>query len=367
MAAFAHRSRPQGVADLDESPISRRKDEHLALALHEGAAFDKTSTLLEQVQLLHDSLPELDLDGLDTSVQLLGRELRFPLVIAAMTGGSKQTRQINLQLAAIAQQRGYGFGLGSQRAMLVSPELTDSYRVREVAPDVLLLGNIGVVQARALATEPLQAMLQQVGADALCVHMNPAQEVAQPEGDRDFRGGVETFARLVRELGCPVVAKETGCGISLNAARRLHAAGVRHTDVSGAGGTSWVAIEAMRAQGAQKDVGELLRNWGIPTAASILMARSAGMQTVIATGGISTGLDIARAIALGASAAGIARPVLSALQRGGVPGALEVLDGIEQQLRAVMLLTGSANLQQLARCSRLIGPELERWMHLAAP
>ncbi|MBI5534933.1 MAG: type 2 isopentenyl-diphosphate Delta-isomerase [Deltaproteobacteria bacterium] len=347
---------------MDDSPIARRKNEHVALALGQGAGFQSTRTLLDQVQLIHDPLPELSLEQVDTSVQLFGRSLRFPLVIAAMTGGSSQTGEINKQLASIAQERGYGFGLGSQRAMLAAPSLADSYRVRDVAPDVLLLGNIGVNQARDLPTTAVRKLVDEVGADAMCVHMNPAQEVVQPEGDHDFRGAIGTFARLVQELGCPVIAKETGCGVSLSAARRLRAAGVMHIDVSGAGGTSWVAIEAMRAQGTQQQVGELLREWGIPTAASLAMVRKARVETIIATGGISTGLDIARAIALGASVAGIARPVLQALSRDGRGGAVALLEAIEAQLRATMLLVGASNLRQLASTPRIIGPDLERWM-----
>jgi isopentenyl-diphosphate Delta-isomerase len=351
---------------VDDTPIARRKNEHLALALGSDAAFRESTTLLEEVQLVHDALPDLSLEQIETTTTLLGHTLRFPLVIAGMTGGSSHAREINRTLASIAQERGYGFGLGSQRAMLVDKALTDTYRVRDVAPDALLLGNIGVVQARAMSTEALADMLQEVGADALCVHLNAAQELVQPEGDRDFRGGAEALSRLCRELPCPVVAKETGCGISGSVATRLFAAGVRHVDVSGAGGTSWVAIESQRAQGVERKLGRLLGEWGIPTAASLLMVRSTPIETVIATGGIATGLDVARAVVLGANAAGVARPVLRALASGGREGAAALLQRIEAELRAVMLLTGCRDLSQLARCPRLLGPKLERWARFAA-
>jgi isopentenyl-diphosphate delta-isomerase len=287
-------------------------------------------------------------------------------MVAGMTGGSERARDINKQLASVAESFGCGFGLGSQRAMLERPELGSTYEVRDVAPRVLLFGNVGVIQARDTETTVLREMVDRVGADALCVHMNPAQEVVQPEGDRDFRGGIATMARLARDLGKPVVAKETGCGISHRTARRLYDAGIRNVDVSGAGGTSWVAVEMKRARGTKRGLGELLREWGIPTAASVAFARKAGMQTVVATGGIETGLDIARAIVLGASLGGMARPILKALAANGPEGARSVLERIEAELRAVMLLVGAPNIESLRRVPRMLSPELERWLALGA-
>jgi len=351
---------------VQDPDIRRRKDQHLDLAVSGDVAFHETTTLLEQVRLVHDALPDRRLEDLDTSVELFGRPLRFPLIIAAMTGGSARARQINLRLAQIAQQRGYGLGLGSQRPMLTDPDAAASYRVRELAPDVLLLGNIGVVQARALATSRLRALVDQVGADALCVHMNPAQELVQPGGDTDFRAGADTFARLVAELGLPVVAKETGCGIAPHTAQRLHHAGVRHVDVSGAGGTSWVAIEAQRATGGQAALGSLLREWGVPTAASVVFAKNSGMRTIIATGGVATGLDAARAIALGADAFGMARAVLQVLEREGMEATHRWLDELERSFRAVMLLAGAGSLPELQRCPRVIGARLRSWLRLDA-
>ena len=341
---------------------ANRKDEHIAIAEHEDVGFHQTGTLLDGVQLLHDSLPDLSLDEIDTSVEVLGKRLRIPLIVAGMTGGSERARDINKQLATEAEAFGCGFGLGSQRAMLERPELTDTYEVRDVAPSVLLLGNIGVVQARDTETPKLRELIDRIGADALCVHMNPAQEVVQPEGDRDFRGGLQTMSRLASELGKPVVAKETGCGISPRTARRLNEAGVRHIDVSGAGGTSWVAVEMKRARGTKRGLGELLREWGVPTAPSVAFARRAGLQTVIATGGVETGLDIARAIALGASVGGMARPILKALAAGGPAGARAALERIELELKAVMLLVGAADLDALRWSPRLLSPVLERWL-----
>lgn len=344
-----------------DGDIAARKDDHVELCATDAVAFQQRTTLLEEVTLVHQSLPDVSLDELDTSVELFGKRLRVPLLIASMTGGTSRTGGINQALAQLAEERGYGFGLGSQRAMQKRPESAASFRVRDVAPTALVLGNLGVVQARDQSTADVRALVDAVGADALFLHMNPAQELIQPGGDRDFRRGTETFARLVKELGVPVVAKETGCGVSREVARRLAAVGVRHVDVSGAGGTSWVGVETLRAEGETEALGRLLWDWGIPTAASVAMVAAEGLVP-IATGGIKTGLDVARAIALGAHAAAVARPVLQAFLEGGRPAAEKLLDRIERELRAVMLLTGSRQLRDLRAAPRVLGPTLRSWL-----
>ena len=343
------------------SEIGRRKDEHIALASSDAVAFRERTTLLEQVTLIHDSLPELALDEIDLRTELLGKTLRAPIVIAAMTGGTERAGSINRELAAIAEARGYALGLGSQRAMQKDPSVAATFRVRDVAPTALLLGNLGVVQARDESTSEIAELVASVGADALCVHMNPAQEMVQPGGDRDFRGGLETFAKLVGELSVPIVAKETGCGVSARVAKALRDVGVETIDVSGAGGTSWVAVETLRADGAARALGERFWDWGIPTAVSVAWVSRAGLAP-IATGGIKSGLDVARAIALGARAAGIARPVLQALQGGGRAGAEAFLDQIEAELRTAMLLCGAGTLDELRTAPRVLGAELGRWI-----
>jgi isopentenyl-diphosphate delta-isomerase len=351
---------------VSDQRISERKTQHIDIACNEDVTFKTNGTLLDGVRLVHEALPDLSLDEIDTRTELLGKTLRAPIVIAGMTGGSPRSRSINRELAILAQERGYGFGLGSQRPMVQRAELLDSYAVRDVAPDVLLLGNIGVIQAHKLSTGVLSKMVADVGADALCVHMNPAMEVVQPEGDRDFRGGLETMKRLAAELDVPVVAKETGCGISHATALRLKSVGVNAVDVSGAGGTSWVAVETKRAEGSGRALGELFREWGIPTAASVMMTRAAGMQSVIATGGIETGLDIARSIVIGASAGGMARVVLQALEHGGRAEAGALLDRVETELKTTMLLVGARNIDSLRRVPRTLSSALSAWAELAA-
>jgi len=347
-------------------PIGDRKADHLALCAEEDVGFRGRTTLLEQVRLVHDALPDMALGDVDTSVALFGKTLRAPLVIASMTGGTDEAGRINRELAGIAEERGYGFGLGSQRAMLVRPGAGPSYRVRQVAPGTLVLGNVGVVQARAMTTSEVRVLCDEVGADALCVHLNPAMELVQPGGDRDFSQGLATIARLVRDMGLPVVVKETGCGISPSVGRRLREVGVQHVDVSGAGGTSWVGVETKRAEAAgdagARALGEAFWDWGVPTAASVALLASQGFETIVATGGIGTGLDVARAIALGATAAGIARPVLRALAAHGRAGAMAWLDGVEAELRAAMLLTGSRDVATLRRAPRVVVGELGAWI-----
>jgi isopentenyl-diphosphate delta-isomerase len=342
--------------------IRSRKGDHIELAATGDVAFEHTTTLLECVKLVHQALPELSTSSIDMSLGLFGKKLRAPIVIASMTGGVDRAGSINRELAAIAEARGYGFGLGSQRAMHVDASTVPTYQVRDVAPTALVLGNLGLVQARQMSTAEVRALATEVRADALCVHLNPAMEIVQPGGDRDFTGGVATLRRLTTELDLPIVAKETGCGFSPHAAERLAQAGVRHVDVSGAGGTSWVAVEMHRAEGDQRALGQAFREWGIPTAASVAWMARAGFETVIATGGIATGLDVAKALALGATAAGIARPVLQALTSGGRAAAERFLDGVEAELRAAMLLVGAGSLAELRRAPRIIVGELSSWL-----
>ncbi len=341
--------------------IGERKESHLDLAVGADIAFRRT-TLLECVELVHDALPELSLDEISTEVTVLGKSLRAPLLIAGMTGGNQRAGMINRELAGIAEEGGYAFGLGSQRPLLMDADAIDHFEVRSIAPTTLILANIGGVQAVEYPTDRLRWLVDRVGADALCVHLNPAMELVQPEGDRDFRGVLQALARLVKSLDVPLVVKETGCGISSRVAARLAEVGVRHVDVSGAGGTSWVAIETERTAPERRHLGNLLREWGVPTAASLLACVTRGFQTVMATGGIQRGLDVAKSLALGATIAGLARPVLVAQQREGAQGARRLLKMLELELRAVMLLVGARDLAALRQTPRRLSGELLDWL-----
>ena len=349
--------------DTGEPAIARRKADHLALAASGEVEFRETSTLLEGVKLIHQSLPELAVDEIDLRTTVAGLALKAPLVVSGMTGGTAEAAVLNKDLARAAERLGLAFGLGSQRAMALHPELAPTFQVRDAAPGAIVLANIGVVQAREMGPAAVRALVEKVDAQALCVHLNPAQEMIQERGDRDFRGALETLGRLVEDVGVPVIAKETGCGLSRQAARALAEVGVRTVDVSGAGGTSWTAVESRRALpgSASRSLGEELWDWGIPTAASVVICAEEGLE-VIATGGVRSGLDIARAIALGAAAGGMAAPVLRAHRKNGLDGVLELLGRIVDSVRTVCLLCGARRAADLARAPRVLTGELRTWL-----
>lgn len=344
----------------DALDISARKRDHLELCAGDEVNFRRKTTLFEEVELVHCALPEMHADEIDSSVELLGKKLSAPVVISAMTGGTDEAEAINKDLAQVAEELGLAMGLGSQRAMFERPETAPTFMVRDRAPNMLLMGNLGIVQAHQMSDQQVQDLVGQVGADALCVHLNPAMEIVQPGGDRDFRGGLDRLASLVQALDVPVVAKETGCGISRAVGQKLVDVGIRHVDVSGAGGTSWVAVEAHRARDDQRALAEELWDWGVPTAASVLQLRGLGLQ-IIATGGLRTGSHVVKAVALGASAGGLAAGVLKAHKAGGIDGARNFLRGVIRTVRALMLLTGSNSVAELQRAPTLLGPRLRAW------
>jgi len=343
--------------------ISQRKADHLAIAASGAATFHRP-TLLEDVHLVHCALPERAAADVDLATTLLGRTIRAPLMVTGMTGGTPAAGEINRALAAAAAAHGIPFGLGSQRAMLLHPELAPTYEVRRAAPDVYLFANLGAVQVAALPTAAVREAVKRVEADALCIHLNVAQEIAQPGGDRDFGGALDAIARATAEVGVPVMVKETGCGISPAVARRLADAGVRAIDVSGGGGTSWTAVESQRAEGADKARGLELWDWGIPTAASVGLLADLGLD-IIATGGLRNGQDVAHALALGATAGGLAAPVLRAHRDGGYDGVLSFLEHVINGVRAATFLTGCRTPSELRTAPKVIGSTLKAWLEQA--
>lgn len=347
----------------DAADISRRKADHIEIAARGEGDFASKGTLLDEVHLIHQALPELAVDEIDLGTELFGRRLAAPIVITGMTGGTPEAAAINRDLARAAARAGVAFGVGSQRAMAVDASLAATFQVRDVAPEVTLIGNLGAVQARDMGPERVAELAEAIGADAMAIHLNPGQELIQAGGDRDFRGLAETIGEVVRALPIPVVAKETGCGISARVARQLAAAGVAAIDVSGAGGTSWVAVETRRA-GAGSDaeaLGALLWDWGIPTAVSVACAAAAG-PPVIASGGLRSGYDAARAIALGARCAGFAAPALRAQRDGGEDAVVAFLERAVAAIRGVCLLTGCSRVGELASAPRHLGPHLVGWL-----
>ena len=344
--------------------IQRRKADHIALCASGEVEFRDKGTLLDEVQLVHDALPDLHFDDVDLTTALLGKKLRAPVVISGMTGGTEAAAAINRDLARAAEQLGLGFGLGSQRAMVVAPDLTWTYRVRDVAPTALVMGNLGMVQARSMATSAIKELCAEIGVDALCVHLNPSMELIQPGGDRDFTGGRETLKRLHGELGIPIVVKETGAGLSRRVGLAVRQLGIATVDTSGAGGTSWVGVETRRAEGAARKLGEELWDWGIPTAASVGLLADLGLS-IIATGGLRTGQDVAHALALGATAGGLAAPVLRAQRDGGYEGVIEFLQQVIAGVRAAVFLTGCRTPAELRTAPKVIGSTLKAWLEQA--
>jgi len=346
------------------SDIVQRKADHIEVAASGRADFAK-STLLEHVHLVHQALPELAVDEVELATELVGKRLSAPLLITGMTGGTPEAAAINRDIARAAQAAGVAFGVGSQRAMDEHPELAATYRVRDVAPDVLLLGNLGGVQALAMGPARVAELAKRIGADAIAIHLNPGQEMIQPRGDRDFRGVRDGIARLVDAALIPVIVKETGCGLSREAAAALVAIGVTTVDVAGAGGTSWVAVEAVRASAANASdaaaLGTELWDWGVPTAVSVVACAKAGLAT-IASGGMRSGYDIARAIALGAKLGGMAAPMLRAQREGGEAGVRAAIEQVIGAIRTVCVLAGCTSTRDLAKAPRHIGPQLRHYL-----
>jgi isopentenyl-diphosphate delta-isomerase len=338
--------------------IQQRKADHLRICAKMDVEFRRT-TLLEEVHLAHRALSEISLDDIDTTAKFMGRRLRAPLMISAISGGMRAAEDLNRVLARAAQQTGIAFCLGSQRPMLENPKLRRSYAVRRYAPDVPILGNLGVQQAARAKPDAIVEMVSSVGADGVAIHLNPAHEIRQKEGDRSFPGGMRTLRALTRRLPGRVMVKETGCGISREVAKSLKRAGVRVLDTAGAGGTSWPRVESLR-QGARASERCWIDEWGIPTAASILQVRDLGFQ-LVGSGGIRSGLDAAKCLALGTDLVGMALPVLRAYYDGGYRGTVAFLREVVEDLKAVMLLVGARNIRSLKRMKPIITGELKEW------
>ena len=340
--------------------LIRRKLSHFELCAHNEVEFRKKTTMLEDVELIHQPLTETALEEIDLSVNVLGKRLRYPLIITGMTGGAEEVGVFNREISALADRLGIGFGVGSQRVMLRYPEVASTFQIRDVAPDVLLLGNIGIAQAREMTTAAVVRLGQEIGADAMCVHLNTAMEVIQEQGDHDFRASLETIERLIAESPLPIVVKETGCGFARESGVKLASVGADWVDVSGAGGTSWVAVETLRNR-ALRHLGEAFWDWGVPTAASVCELRGLGLN-LIASGGIRTGMQAAKALALGAKLVGVALPVLRAYATGGIEGVETFFHRFFDELRVAVMLTGCTKASELNRHHSVISGDLLNWI-----
>ena len=336
------------------TPTARRKADHIRINLEEDVQ-SGLNTGLEKLRFEHNALPELDLAAVDTGLLLLGRRLAHPLLISSMTGGTKDAARINHVLAEAAQRYRIAMGIGSQRAAIEDRALNPTFEVRKAAPDILLLANLGAVQLNyGYGPAQCQQAVESVGADALVLHLNPLQEALQPEGDVNFAGLLPKIEAVCAALSVPVVAKEVGWGISPSVARRLVDAGVACIDVAGAGGTSWSQVEMYRARSPSRaSLAAAFADWGLPTAEAIQRVRQALPQVpLIASGGLRSGLDVAKCIALGADIGGMAGPFLKAAANS-VEDVEDLLDRTTSEIRISMFATGSANLPQLRQAALL--------------
>jgi isopentenyl-diphosphate delta-isomerase len=325
---------------------SSRKLDHIRICLEQQV---ESPSFFGDLVLVHKALPEIDARDIDTSCLFLGKKVKAPLMISAMTGGHPDTKDINTNLAIAAQEMGVAVAVGSQRAALEDPSLEDTFStVREHAPDVPVIGNIGAVQIRQSGNQGIEHLREMIDADAVAVHLNFLQESIQPEGERDASGVLKAI-RSVSSGPIPIIVKETGAGISYEDASLLVRAGVGIIDVAGVGGTSWSGVESYRAEARgdeqSREMGRLFWSWGIPTPVSVVECSASGAE-VIASGGVRSGMDVARSLALGAKMAGVALPLLGPAKRSSE----EVVKTIQSYLRGLrisMHLSGCSNLQEL--------------------
>lgn len=333
----------------------QRKTEHVRICLEQSVSGTDITTGLEQYRFLHQALPECDYQEIDLTTEWLGKKVRTPLFISSMTGGSNDVAPINRRLATVAEARGWAMGLGSLRAAIENPEIAKTFLIRNLAPTIPLYANIGAVQLNnGLKVEQCYRMVEMVEADGLILHVNALQEVFQPEGDVNFSGLLRQIERLCSTIHVPIGVKEVGWGLAADTARRFAEVGVTFIDVAGAGGTSWSQVEKQRsADVIMRRAAESFANWGIPTADSVQQVRfELPTQPIIASGGLHTGVDVAKVLALGANMAGFGRSLLAAatISEGAIE---EVLTQIEVELRIAMFGIGVCTIDELRKTKRL--------------
>ena len=352
--------------------VKQRKIEHVNIALGQDISVAQNANW-NDVQFVHQALPEVDLDEIDTSVTFLGHKLRYPIFISSLTGGHNDVTSINRNLARAAEHYGLALGVGSQRAGIVNPDVISSYAItREHAPKTFLIANIGAPQLIAQAhhaaftIEQVERAITMIGANALAIHMNSLQEATQPEGDRRAAGEAAALKTLAEKVSVPVIAKETGAGVCREQALLLRSCGVAAIDVGGAGGSSMSAMEAERskARGDERThgIGLLFRDWGIATPVSIIESKAAQIP-LISTGGVRTGLDMARALALGATLVGIGFPFLKAASQS-FDAVCELLETVVAELKVAMQLSGAATIEQLHQTDIVVTGETRNWLSM---
>lgn len=333
-----------------------RKAEHIRICL-DGEVTNGVKPGFEHVMLVHQALPELNYREVDTSCTFLGKKLKAPILITGMTGGCNKSKRINKNLAEAAEKVGVAFGLGSQRAMIENSGLADTYYVRDVAPTTLLVGNIGLVQFTLGYGEKEIEAARSIGLDALALHLNPLQEMCQPEGDKQWKGCRTALKDVCKWSKMPIMVKETGAGISAETAGLAVQSGAAAIDISGCGGTNFALVEAHRKGG---NTGEIFHDWGIPTVCSLMEVKKAVKVPLVCSGGVQSGVDVAKAIVLGANMAGLARPLLKPATESA-DAVAEKLEQILKELRAAMLLSGARNLEEMARVKYVLTGMVKDW------
>jgi len=344
------------------SQIEKRKKDHLDLCTKKDVSFEKKTTLLEFVELNYNTLPEISLHDVNLSTNFCEKEFSFPFIVSAITGGAMVSKKVNLEIAKAAQQIGVGMGLGSMRAMLQQPSLMETYYVRDVAPDIFISGNLGAAQLKQFSPKNVDDALNAVGANALAIHLNAAQEAMQPEGDVDFSGIISKIAEYAEVLSVPVYVKEVGHGVSYEVARALRETKIAAVDIQGAGGTSWTRVDSLRHK---ESFGENFRDFGIPTAVSLIETKNAlsgSNKKIIASGGIRNGVDSVKALIMGADLVGNAAPILKAQQTKGSAGVFEYLKKIKTEMEITSFLLGCKNISQLKKQQYVVLGKLKDWL-----
>jgi len=349
--------------------IEGRKLSHINLCLEENVQARNASTGFGDVFFVHRALPEISIKEVDTRTEFFGHGVSAPILIEPMTGGVRKAARINATLAEAAEIVGVPLGIGSQRAAIENPSLAYTYKVaRERAPNIFLIANLGVAQlTNGYGVAEAQRAVDMIEADALALHLNPLQEAVQPEGEREYSKALPRIKEITEALSVPVIIKETGAGIAAEEAKTIEDVGAKGIDVSGVGGTSWAAVECYRAKKLKdrlhEKLGESFWDWGIPTAVGVVEAHLSTKLKVIASGGVRTGLDVAKAIALGSDIAGLALPLLKpALE--GTEKVVETLQTLIEELRIAMFLTGSKSIEDLRSSSVVIIGKTAEWLRV---
>lgn len=332
--------------------VEKRKEEHIKIQLEQDVEYKNKTNLFEDVFLIHNALPEITRSQVDTSTKFLGKKLNAPFMVAAITGGSKASEKINKNIASSCQKLGLAMGFGSMKAMIVEPTLTYSYEVRDVAPDILLAGNIGANDLKHFSPKVLKEVMKRLGLDIMAVHLNPAQELVQKEGDADFSNVLKMIDQYSKQL--PIYVKEVGQGISFNVAKKLSQTNIKAIDVGGSGGTSWIAIEYLRRG---LNTGPYW-DWGIPTALSLIQTRKATKLPIIATGGIRSGEEVVKALSLGANIAAAALPMLKTAANNEEE-VYKQLSQIIREIGDIMFLIGAKSVADIKNSKPIITGRLK--------